>query len=258
MQVALIADIHGNAVALDAVLAEIDALAPDRVVCLGDVASGPQPVAAHERIEALGCPVVRGNHDAGLLDFASFDPHRATAAEDDLRRVREMNRWAADQLDADQLAAVREYEPTVRVELGGGADLLCYHGSPRSHSHRLRATTSDETLDDWFAGVEAAVLAGAHTHVPLVRRFGDGLVLNPGSVGASLRDPRAADIRSGPWAEYAVVELEDGRLSVDLRRTAFDADAFVAAIRASGMPDVDWYAERWQLDAPLLANGTAG
>ena len=72
-KIAILADIHGNLPALDAVLAQIDAEGIERVVCLGDVATlGPQPREVIARVRALGCPVVMGNTDADrhLVDQA--------------------------------------------------------------------------------------------------------------------------------------------------------------------------------------------
>ncbi len=68
-RIALIADIHGNDHALDAVLSDIERAGVDDVICLGDVATlGPSPASCLERIGELGCRCVMGNHDAFLLD----------------------------------------------------------------------------------------------------------------------------------------------------------------------------------------------
>lgn len=68
MRIALIADIHGNVVALDEVLAELEKKAVDQIVCLGDVAAGgPRPAQTLERLRELDCPVVMGNADQWLL-----------------------------------------------------------------------------------------------------------------------------------------------------------------------------------------------
>ena len=65
--IALIADIHGNLPALDAVLEELEREGVDQILCLGDVAVGPQPTETLERVRELGCPVVMGNWDAYFL-----------------------------------------------------------------------------------------------------------------------------------------------------------------------------------------------
>ena len=68
MRLGLISDIHGNLLALDAVLDELNESRIDRLVCLGDVAAGPEPRETVERLRELGCPVVRGNWDTWVLD----------------------------------------------------------------------------------------------------------------------------------------------------------------------------------------------
>jgi predicted phosphodiesterase len=74
MRVALVSDIHGNAVALRTVLKTVEQEDPDRIVCLGDVvANGPQPSESLEMITELGCPVVMGNVDEALLTPERID-----------------------------------------------------------------------------------------------------------------------------------------------------------------------------------------
>jgi predicted phosphodiesterase len=76
--IALIADIHGNFAALDAVLDALNTEPPDQIVCLGDVAAtGPQPQEVLRRLRGLGYPVVMGNADAELLDVAPLLPRLA-------------------------------------------------------------------------------------------------------------------------------------------------------------------------------------
>ena len=67
MRLGLISDIHGNLLALDAVLEELEREGVDEIVCLGDVAVGPQPAEALARVRELGCPVVMGNWDAAFI-----------------------------------------------------------------------------------------------------------------------------------------------------------------------------------------------
>ena len=242
MRIAIIADLHANLVALEAALADIAALGADRIVCLGDVAAtGPQPREVVERLRALGCATVMGNADAWLLDPPDDDP-----LEPDARRFAEIDRWCAAQLASDDLAFLRSFEPTVELELGDNGALLCFHGSPRSYDEIILATTPDEELEAMLEGRHAAVLAGGHTHAQMLRRFGEMLLINPGSVGLPYEhNPATGQSRNPPWAEYAVVEATAGRLRVELRRTPVDAQAIVRAALASGMPHAEWWAQDW-------------
>jgi len=89
MTIALIADIHGNLAALDAVLDALQAETPDQIVCLGDVsATGPQPREVLGRLRNLGCPLVMGNADAELLDMAST----GSETDDESRKIADISR----------------------------------------------------------------------------------------------------------------------------------------------------------------------
>lgn len=243
MKIAVISDIHGNLVSLDAVLAALDREPVDGVVCLGDVAAtGPQPREVVERLRALGCPVVMGNADAWLLA-----PTRREGADDDVRRMEEMDLWCAEQLALEDLEFHRTFRPTLELDLGAGASLFCFHGSPSSYDDIVTSTTPDEELVRMLGGREATVMAGGHTHVQIVRRYGRSLLLNPGSVGLPYEiDLATGETRNPPWAEYAVATCVDGSLSVELRRTPVDLSAVVAAIRESGMPHAEWWAADWR------------
>lgn len=244
-RVAIIADIHGNLPALEAVLAEIAAEGIERVLCLGDVATlGPQPREVIARLRMLGCPVVMGNTDATLL--APQPEHDEGAAGGDLSNEY-FDRKTAGQLTADDRAYLRTFQPTISLLLDDGATLLCYHGSPRSYHERITAETPDETLHEMLAATPAQVYAGGHTHQQLLRRHRDALVINPGTVGfAKDTVPPGAPVRNPPWAEYAVITSGGGRLDVSLRRVPFDLDALFAAQDATDIPREQWRKGDWR------------
>ena len=99
-----------------------------------------------------------------------------------------------------------------------------------------------------FSGHRQPLLAGGHTHVQMLRRWERSLIVNPGSVGLPFLGWRPKEVSVAPWAEYAVVTAEDGRLQVDLRRTTFDVAALLEISRSSGMPHADWWTGCWLLD----------
>ena len=217
MRTALIADIHGNLVALDAVLSDIDRRGADRIVCLGDVAAtGPQPRDAIERVAGLGCDVVMGNTDEWLVE-----PRDESIEDDDTRRIVEIDLWAHDQLEDRHIELVRGYQPV--VELDG---LLCYHGSPRSNTEVLLPITPETELAAMLDGHAEAIMAGGHTHMPMLRRHGASLVINPGSVGMPFEHAAGGTFRNPPWAEYAIAgdgEVEFHRVRVDVGAVTRDA-----------------------------------
>ena len=96
-----------------------------------------------------------------------------------------------------------------------------------------------------FAGAEAAVLVGGHTHLQMLRRFGPSVIVNPGSVGQPFSQWWPREIRVGHWAEYGVIDAGDERLTVDLRRVPYDVEALLGLLRESGMPHANWWIDSW-------------
>jgi len=241
MRVALIADIHGNMVALDAVLADCERVGYDQMICLGDVAFGEEPQASLERVRELGCPVVMGNTDARMIN--PDVPPSVPGAE---KWVGEVARWCMAQLKPTDHAFLRTFVPTFTLDLDNQQTLLCYHGSPRSYFETIFPTTPQAKVAEIFAGIKATVAAGGHTHHQMMRRLQDMTILNVGSVGRPYNyDTLVGDMpRILPWAEYTVLTVEQNMknaISVDLRRVPVDTGQIVQRARASGMPDV----ERW-------------
>ncbi len=244
MRLALIADIHGNAPAFDQVLADLGRERIDQIICLGDVAVGPQPVETIERLAQLGCPTIMGNWDACMLgDEPKVDGELANMLVDACT-------WSTQQLSAAHLDYLRGFQDTLDVRLDDETTLLAYHGSPRSFDDEIFATTPDEELEQMLAGRVASVYAGGHTHFQMFRRYGERVVLNVGSVGQPFRRRQQGVMRISARAEYCVIGKEDGRLTVELRRTPIDVDDVIRTMRGSGMPHADWWAEHWVPEAP--------
>lgn len=232
MRIAIISDIHGNAVALDAALADLQQHPADRLVCLGDaIQGGPQPAEVVARLRELGCPVVMGNADDWLL---TGEAHGGEPITEQQRAVRS---WSLAQLSDADRAFIAAFAPTVEVPLADGQRMLCFHGSPGSFDDIILPETSEEEVRRLLGPSTAAVLCGGHTHLQQIRRVADTLFVNPGSVGLAYDRHLAQDaFRVDPWAEYAVVSADDSRLAVEFRRVPFDLDAYIRVILNSGIP----------------------
>jgi predicted phosphodiesterase len=249
-ELALISDIHGNGVALDAVLADLVRRGTEQIVCLGDLAAGgPQPHEVIARVRELGCRVVRGNADRWLLE--GLPPGRSA----ETRRLGHVVAWARARLapaDADYLAALPQ---TLRIGAADRPSLFCFHGSPRADLDSLLATTPEAELDDLLAEAPQATLnAAGHTHLQLLRRHRDRILVNPGSVGLPLgsltSSPAAPPLPA--WAEYALVQ-DDGGLEISFRRVPVDVGALAAATAAMPCPtwatDLERRIRRWNARA---------
>jgi predicted phosphodiesterase len=213
MRIAVLADVHGNAPALRAVLAELDGASADAIVVAGDVVGGPQPREALELLAARPEPVrwLAGNAEHEALGVLAG---RAVVDDPPGRAAR----WSAAAIDARWEAELASWP--IRDALDG---VLFCHGSPRQVDEVLTRATPDDVLRDAFAGVGESLVVGGHTHQQVHR---DGYV-NAGSVG------RPYEGRPGAFW----LLLEDG--APHLRETGYDLEAAAGELRATGYPDVE-------------------
>lgn len=177
--VAVLSDIHGVLPALDAALAEPRVSGAERIVVTGDIAAGPQPVQVLDRLKELGDRAVwvRGNCERELVTLARDPTLDAPGFP--------ISRWAADQLNADDLALLDSLPHPVTFDVDGFGPVLFCHGTPRDDDEVVLV---DTRIDHWptvFDGVSADVrtIVCGHTHMPFVRLAHQRLVVNAGSVG---------------------------------------------------------------------------
>jgi predicted phosphodiesterase len=239
--VAVLADVHGVLPVLDAVLAEPEVQAADRIVVCGDHVAGPQPVEVLDRLTALNNVVlVRGNADRELVALALGQ--NSTVGE-----PYEVDLWAAAQLPPASIELLAGLPHPVMLEVAGFGPVAFCHGTPRDDEEVVLVDTRLERWAEVFADLpdEVQTVVCGHTHMPFTRLVAGRLVVNPGSVGMPYG--RAG----GHWAL-----LRDG--GVSLRRTDIDIDAAVAAVvAASSYPDranwADEYIRAKSSDADAVA-----
>lgn len=212
MKVGLIADVHANLPALEAVLDDMPPV--DDVVCAGDVVGyNPWPAACLDRVREVASVTVRGNHDATVETPERYRANRM--AEAGLEHARA-------ELSESQLAWLRTLPRT--AGFGDGFLLVHSHPGPERDGAYVYPE-SFPTLERYLDDAEGAVLG--HTHVQAAESIGDDrLVVNPGSVG----QPRDGD----PDAAYAVLDTDGKR--VDLRRVDYDRDRVRNAVEEAGLP----------------------
>ncbi len=246
MRIALISDIHGNTVALRTVLDDIMDHDVDAVVCLGDIAAtGPDPAGAIELVADLDCRVVTGNTDLDMLAVPEWwhDPTTVGAPASALP-IAEIGVWCASQLSTEHQEFLRGLPLTTEVDLGDGA-LLAFHGSPRLVNDNIIATTPVADVAEMLQGTTQRLLAGGHTHVPMVRRQGSQTIINPGSVGAPFAGySDAGDDDIASHAAYAVVTTRGSAMDIDLRQVPVDRAELVAMVETSDMPWGEWWLDR--------------
>jgi diadenosine tetraphosphatase ApaH/serine/threonine PP2A family protein phosphatase len=236
MRFAAIADVHGNYLALDAVIEDIRAQGIQQIVNLGDMASGPLDARrTMDALMALDAVHVLGNHDRYLID----------------RPRDKMGSWdrpAFDQVDARHLDWLRAVPKTAVFR---DHVFLC-HATPASDEvYWLESVAPDgavtmaslDAIERAAAGLSQSLILCGHTHIPRVVRLRDGrIIVNPGSVGSpGYRDihPFPHLMQAGtPDASYAILDLDSGRWRVTFRHVPYDHDAMAALARHNGQPEL--------------------
>ena len=245
MKLAVISDIHGNLLALQAVLADIARQSIGQTVNLGDILSGPlQPAETADLLMAQNFPTIRGNHERQVLALLDRPDGPIDSSTTD--------GYTARQLLPAHLAWLRG----LPVSLSLNADVLLCHGTPGSDlqywletvvpglgqqgSPGVRAATPAEVSARLGQATHPVVLCG-HTHVPRLAQSSGVLVVNPGSVGLPAYDdvhPHPHVIENGsPHARYAVLEKTAQGWQVDLRAVPYDHRAQADAAARNGRED---------------------
>jgi putative phosphoesterase len=236
MRFAAIADVHGNYLALEAVLADIRAQEVSDIVDLGDMASGPLDARrTMDRLMALDAVHVRGNHDRWLID-RPFD------------KMGSWERCAFPQLDAGHLDWLRQVPPT---QIFRNQVFLCHATPSDDNTYWLETVTPDgsvrmsalDAIEKEAKGISQSLILCGHTHIARAVRLSDGrLVVNPGSVGGPgfrHSDPYPHLIEAGtPDARYAILELVSASWRVTFRHVTYDHEAMAALARQNGQPEL--------------------
>ena len=234
MRVAVLSDVHGNADALAAVLADIRLQSPDTTLNLGDCFSGPLDVRRTAELLA-GADIaltVRGNHDRWLLSAEQGDDWDAAARP---ALSRETLEWLAS------LPAAAVFDEIFACHACPVDDLTGWMEVAQPDGSRVRA--SMDHITGLAEGVSQPVMLCGHTHVARTLRLKDGrLIVNPGSVGCpGFRDSTVSPpvmIFSGvPHASYAMLERSGVNWTVSHRLVPYDASPMIALAHAAGYGD---------------------
>jgi len=241
IRIGVISDIHANATALSAVLSDAERCSVDSIICLGDVATlGPSPREVLKILRDLHCTCIRGNHEEAL-----FRPENA--ADYDIKgNLDSTLYWCIDRLQPEDMSFLDQFVPSMKLQLNNKKSMFCYHGTPQSTIESIYQNTTDEQIDHMFCDDKSTTIAvGGHTHVQMLKQYGDLLIINPGSVGCAFRMPSFTPPTPSllPVSEYAIVESAGEKIIVEFRRIEFDIKEYLSILSASDLPLKDWWME---------------
>lgn len=243
MRLAVLADIHGNIYALEAVLADLKRQKPDAVVTLGDsIFKFSHNRAVLDALDALPHVGVAGNMERSMQtllgeEFANLSP------DDSDKGTMHLKRQTLAEIGAERVARFRDLPNERSLSLIEDDDTLLCHGSPGHITNSIypapdavppgpdQPSTSEDELKAKLQGVTARLVLCAHSHRRVERRYNGVLVVNPGAVGHTYErkhDPRAC---------YAVLTHQDGAWNVEFRLVPYDGARAVREMLAAVPPE---------------------
>lgn len=229
-RIALFGDIHGNALALAAVRKAVRASKPDAVLIAGDlVLNGPEPALVIDVLRSLPPAttlIVAGNTDIAAADFdyGAAYPWMQDGVPDAIVAAAE---WAHDALGEERVDWLRRLPTERRWRADDDTLVLTCHASPGSQTAGFDQELDPNVTLERVSRTDARVIVCGHTHIPEIRDLGWKLIVNDGSAGYAFD--------GDPTASWALIDLDDGDVRAEIRRTSFDALSVANAISARGL-----------------------
>lgn len=225
-RVAALYDIHGNLPALEAVLRDVRAERVDAIVVGGDVLPGPMPRECLDLLYGTGVRTefIHGNGESAVLAAL-----RGGSLEKVPEPFRDGIRWNASMLPDEYVAAIAAWSLTMSLEIDGVGMVLFCHATPRNDTEIFTKLSPPERIRTMFNGVKDRIAVCGHTHMQFDITSDGQRIVNAGSVGAAFAEPGAYWLLLGP--------------DVQLRRTSFDTEAAVSAIRRTEFPGSERFAD---------------
>jgi putative phosphoesterase len=225
MRIAVISDIHGNMVALDAVLQDLSRQpAIDQLVIAGDLClNGPQPREVIKAVQELHCPVIQGNVDTEVVTDA---PHAGA-------KKRAVVAWTREQIGQDGLDYLATLPQSHLVANPEGSDVLIVHANPLNQHDAIFPTSPDGLLEHLLEELDPTIgsLVFGHYHVAYTRLWRHLLLVDVGSCGL----PRDEDAR----ASYGILTWQDSIWQAEIRRVDYDMKKVIKQLKQCGMPHAD-------------------
>lgn len=229
MKIAIIADIHGNLHALDAVLKDLEQHDIDRLIVNGDsVNRNPNSHKVLERLQSLTAPkaeLVLGNHDDLMCLWDNRSDKLPSEWFNDPFWLG--TAWVVEQLkNNDWLDLLANLDMTLKIEDDEAGNILISHGSPRHYREGYGRYMHDEELSEIIQMHPAHIYVGSHTHRTMTRSYGNHRILNTGAIGTPFNgDPRA---------QYLLLTKVNAEWQIDFQAIAYNRKAAIEDFETSG------------------------
>ena len=215
MLIGLIADVHSNFVALEAVLSEMESLGVEKILHAGDIIGyNPYPNETIELFRKRKIISIRGNHERALLsgDVSNFNWQAACALQ-----------WTSNTISHENLDYISKLKDTEAISVDE-TEIFIVHGSPNDLDEYVYPENVEPGL---LIMTRSNILVLGHTHIQFKKQFKEGIIINPGSVG----QPRDKN----PASAYAILDTDTKR--IELKRTVYNIEKVIEDMRKTYLPE---------------------
>ncbi|WHY00074.1 metallophosphoesterase family protein [Neobacillus sp. DY30] len=228
MKMAFISDIHGNAIALDAVLADIEKQRMDKIYVLGDICyRGPEPKRSLDLVRSLHTDVIKGNADEWVVRGV----RKGEVADKVLELMNIERQWIVERLEPSDIEYLDSLPTTLNLTVEG-VQLSAFHATPTSLFDTILPNADDSQIETSLMQAQGAeVFIYAHIHRPYIRYINGKIIMNIGSVGLPFDGLTKAS--------YGLVEIEDGHIKTSIRRVNYDLESVVARYHEVNYPNAE-------------------
>ena len=227
MKYAFISDIHGNTVALEAVLEDIEKQQVDKIVVLGDLCyRGPQPKKALEIVRSLNSDVIKGNADEWVVRGVQ----KGEVPDETLEIMNKEREWTLSQLNEGDVTFLKNLPHTITLK-AEDIHIFAFHATPDSLFDIILPNASDEIISEKMMSTDAQIVIYGHIHNPFIRSINGKIIMNIGSVGLPFDGL--------PKASYAIVEVESGNIRTTIERVAYNTEKTANLYHEVGYPNAE-------------------
>lgn len=220
MRLAILADIHGNLPAFEAVLQHVARQKVDQIILAGDMIIGsPDSAACWQLAQSLGCPMLRGNHERYVSHYGT--PH--AAPEWNTEQYTPLH-WAFAQISAQERQKLAQLPTSLR--LPEAPDLFITHASERDDHDTVSPHTPEEKLADMFPTARERFIIRSHNHYAQTRVWERGFIISNGSVGLPLD--------GNPTAQYLLLDQNQDGWHVRHQSVCYDLDVVIRRFQDTG------------------------
>ncbi|MGG3449473.1 metallophosphoesterase family protein [Domibacillus aminovorans] len=216
MKMAFISDIHGNAVALEAVLKDIEKKQVDTIYVLGDICyRGPEPKRSLQLVQSLNVNVIKGNADEWVVRGVK----KGEVPDQSLEMMNKEREWIVSKLNKEDIDYLNELPTELHFE-EAGLTINAFHATPDSLFDVVLPVESDDTIKTkLMTSTESDIYVYAHIHKPYIRYINGKVIINIGSVGLPFDGVKKSS--------YAIVDIEDKCVSTSIERVEFDLEKVI-------------------------------